>query len=84
MNLAKDYAVHGVTINNLSPGLVATERNKWRRVDSAVWEEIQRTSCPMQRAGEAREIAGAALLLCSEAGSFITGIDLQVTGGRHL
>ena len=84
MNLAKDYAVHGVTINNLSPGLVATERNKWRRVDSAIWEEIQRTSCPMQRAGEAREIAGAALLLCSEAGSFITGIDLQVTGGRHL
>ena len=84
MNLAKDYAVHGITINNLSPGLVATERNKWRRVDSAIWEEIQRTSCPMQRAGEAREIAGAALLLCSEAGSFITGIDLQVTGGRHL
>jgi len=84
MNLAKDYAVHGITINNLSPGLIATERNKWRREDPAIWEEIQRSSCPMQRAGEAHEVAGAALLLCSEAGSFITGIDLQVTGGRHL
>ena len=48
------------------------------------WEEIQRTSSPMRRAGTPEEMAGAALLLCSEAGSFITGVDLQVTGGRHL
>lgn len=84
INLAKDAALQGVTINNLSPGLIATERNKWRREDAGVWAEIQRTSCPMQRAGEAREMAGAALLLCSEAGSYITGADLQATGGRHL
>ncbi|TPM89404.1 SDR family oxidoreductase [Mesorhizobium sp. B2-1-5] len=83
-NLAKDYAPHGVTINNLSPGLVVTERNRWRREDAAKWAEIQKGSAPMQRAGEAREMAGAALLLCSDAGSFITGADLQATGGRHL
>ncbi|WP_181176113.1 SDR family oxidoreductase [Mesorhizobium sp. B2-3-4] len=83
-NLAKDYAAHGVTINNLSPGLVATERNRWRREDAAKWAEIQKNSAPMQRAGQASEMAGAALLLCSDAGSFITGIDLQATGGRHL
>jgi NAD(P)-dependent dehydrogenase (short-subunit alcohol dehydrogenase family) len=83
-NLAKDYAADGVTINNLSPGLVATERNRYRRVDPAAWSEIERTSSPMRRAGLPREIAGAALLLCSQAGSFITGSDLEVTGGRHL
>jgi NAD(P)-dependent dehydrogenase (short-subunit alcohol dehydrogenase family) len=83
-NLAKDYAPHGVTINNLSPGLVITERNRWRRQDAAKWADIQKNSAPMQRAGEASEMAGAALLLCSDAGSFITGIDLQATGGRHL
>jgi NAD(P)-dependent dehydrogenase (short-subunit alcohol dehydrogenase family) len=83
-NLAKDYAPHGVTINNLSPGLVATERNRWRRQDASVWAEIQRTSAPMERAGQPSEMAGTALLLCSEAGSFITGADFQVTGGRHL
>jgi NAD(P)-dependent dehydrogenase (short-subunit alcohol dehydrogenase family) len=84
INLAKDAARHGVTINNLSPGLIATERNRWRRQDADAWAEIERTSCPMERAGLPQEMAGAALLLCSEAGSFITGADLQATGGRHL
>lgn len=84
INLAADYAPHGVTVNNLSPGLIVTERNRWRRQDAWQWQRIQKNSAPMQRAGEVGEIAGAALLLCSEAGSFITGIDLQATGGRHL
>jgi NAD(P)-dependent dehydrogenase (short-subunit alcohol dehydrogenase family) len=84
INLAKEYAPFGVTVNNLSPGLVATERNKWRRENPAEWVEIERGSSPMKRAGKPVEMAGAALLLCSEAGSFITGADLQATGGRHL
>jgi NAD(P)-dependent dehydrogenase (short-subunit alcohol dehydrogenase family) len=84
INLAKEYAPFGVTVNNLSPGLIATERNKWRREDTAAWAKIERGSSPMRRAGKPSEMAGAALLLCSEAGSFITGADLQATGGRHL
>jgi NAD(P)-dependent dehydrogenase (short-subunit alcohol dehydrogenase family) len=84
INLAKEYAPFGVTVNNLSPGLVATERNKWRREDADAWAEIEQASSPMRRAGKPSEMAGAALLLCSDAGSFITGADLQATGGRHL
>ena len=84
INLAREYAPFGVTINNLSPGLIATERNRWRRVDAAEWQRIELDSSPMARAGTPDEMAGAALLLCSEAGSFITGADLQATGGRHL
>jgi NAD(P)-dependent dehydrogenase (short-subunit alcohol dehydrogenase family) len=84
INLARQYAPFGVTVNNLSPGLIATERNKWRRVDAQEWATIERGSSPMGRAGTPDEMAGAALLLCSEAGSFITGADLQATGGRHL
>jgi NAD(P)-dependent dehydrogenase (short-subunit alcohol dehydrogenase family) len=83
-NLARQYAPFGVTVNNLSPGLIATERNRWRREDAGVWAEIERKSSPMARAGKPDEVASAAILLCSEAGSFITGADLQVTGGRHL
>jgi NAD(P)-dependent dehydrogenase (short-subunit alcohol dehydrogenase family) len=83
-NLAREYAPYGITINNLSPGLVATERNKWRREDAAAWNAIERDCSPMQRAGAPSEMAGAALLFCSGAGSYITGADLQATGGRHL
>jgi NAD(P)-dependent dehydrogenase (short-subunit alcohol dehydrogenase family) len=84
INLAREYAPYGITINTLSPGLIATERNKWRREDEAAWRAIEAASCPMRRAGRPSEMAGAALLLCSEAGSYITGADLQATGGRHL
>ncbi|MFI4902815.1 MAG: SDR family NAD(P)-dependent oxidoreductase [Burkholderiales bacterium] len=84
INVARQYAPFGVTVNNLSPGLIATERNRWRREDADAWAAIERNSSPMGRAGTPDEIASAALLLCSDAGSFITGADLQVNGGRHL
>lgn len=84
INLARQLAAQGVTVNNLSPGLVATERNRWRRNDAKAWQAIQAQANPMQRAATPEEMAGAALLLCSEAGSFITGSDLQATGGGHL
>jgi len=84
LNLARQLASTGVTVNNTSPGLVATARNRWRRDDESAWREIQFSANPMHRAAAPEELAGAALLLCSEAGSFTTGIDLQVTGGGHL
>lgn len=84
VNLARQYAPSGVTLNTLSPGLVATERNRWRRQDAGEWAAIQRAANPMGRAGLPEEMVGAALLLCSDAGSFITGADLQATGGGHL
>jgi NAD(P)-dependent dehydrogenase (short-subunit alcohol dehydrogenase family) len=72
-------------INNLSPGLVATERNRWRREDADAWRSIQaRSAAPIGRAAEPDEMVGAALLLCSDAASYIAGADVMVTGGGHL
>ena len=82
--LAHRYAARGVTLNTLSPGLVATERNRWRREDASDWAGIQARANPMGRAGTPDEMVGAALLFCSDAGAFITGADLQATGGAHL
>ena len=64
--------------------LIATARNQWRRVDAAAWRGIEAAANPMGRAGTPEDMAGAALLLCSDAGAFITGADLQATGGAHL
>ncbi len=82
--LAREYAARGVTLNTLSPGLVATERNRWRRQDAEDWERIKARANPMGRAAGPEDMVGAALLFCSEAGAFITGADLQATGGGHL
>jgi len=85
VNLARQYAPFNVMINNLSPGLVATERNRWRRQDAEVWRNIQATAArPIGRAAEPDEMVGAAVLLCSDAASYIAGTDLMVTGGGHL
>ena len=82
--LARSLAPSGITVNVLSPGLVATERNKSRRADAQAWATIQRLANQMERAGLPDEMAGAAVLLCSRAGGFVTGVDLQITGGGHL
>jgi len=85
INLARQYAPYNVMINNLSPGLVATERNRWRREDADDWRRIQAsTAAPMERAAQPDEMVGAAVLLCSDAASYIAGVDLPVTGGAHL
>jgi NAD(P)-dependent dehydrogenase (short-subunit alcohol dehydrogenase family) len=85
INLARQYAPFNVMVNNLSPGLVATERNRWRREDAEVWKRIQASAtAPIGRAAQPDEMVGAAVLLCSEAASYIAGVDLMVTGGAHL
>jgi NAD(P)-dependent dehydrogenase (short-subunit alcohol dehydrogenase family) len=84
LNLARVYAPHGVTLNNLAPGLVATERNRWRRADAEAWTRIERAASPTGRAGTPDDLVGAALLLCSDAGAYIAGADLMVTGAGHL
>ena len=84
LNLARTYAPFGVNLNNLAPGLIATERNRWRRQDQAAWAGIQRAVSPTGRAGTPDDLVGAALLLCSDAGAYICGADLMVTGAGHL
>ncbi len=84
MNLSRQYVKTGVTINNLAPGLIDTDRNRFLRGSEDDWlATIERTS-PMGRAGLPDDLAGAALLLCSDAGSFITGTNINVTGGGDL
>jgi glucose 1-dehydrogenase len=84
MNLSRKYVKTGVTINNLSPGLIETDRNRFRRENRADWEAMIERISPMGRAGQPEDLVGAALLLCSDAGSFITGANFNVTGGADI
>jgi NAD(P)-dependent dehydrogenase (short-subunit alcohol dehydrogenase family) len=78
-NLAREWATQGVRVNILVPGFFPAEQNRKILSPDRVAQIMGKT--PMKRFGEAHELVGAALLLASDAGSFITGIELVVDGG---
>ncbi len=82
-NLAPQLAPRGVTINTLAPGTIHTDRNAVRLADPAFAAKVV-AGIPAGRVGEPRDCAGAALLLCSDAGAYITGQTLFVDGGASL
>ena len=83
-NLAVENAAYGITVNNIAPGLIETDRNAFRRQDMDDWKRLTRRANPMQRAGQPHDIAGAALFLASGAASFVTAATIHVTGGAHV
>lgn len=82
-NLAKQLAPFGITVNNLSPGVIATPRNDAALADPVYCKQVL-SGIPMGYAGESEDMAAAALLLCSKEGRYITGTELIVDGGMHL
>jgi NAD(P)-dependent dehydrogenase (short-subunit alcohol dehydrogenase family) len=75
---ALDYATQGIRVNSIAPGpidtgLLAAAGDKGR--------EWAAKMVPMQRLGRPEEVAAAALWLCSEAASFVSGATLRVDGG---
>jgi NAD(P)-dependent dehydrogenase (short-subunit alcohol dehydrogenase family) len=78
-NLAREWGPLGIRANVLVPGFFPAEQNRAILTQERVADIMAHT--PMARFGEADELAGAALLLASEAGRFITGTELVVDGG---
>ncbi len=82
-NLAAQLGPHGVTVNNLSPGVILTDRNT-QALSNEEYAQKFIEKIPLRRFGQPADCAPAAVLLCSEAGRYITGIDLPVDGGLRL
>ncbi len=82
-NAAKSLAKYGVTVNNVAPGAIATPRNA-DVLENAEKRAAVEASIAMGRVGESEDVVGATMLLCSEAGSYITGTDIVVDGGMLL
>ena len=79
--LARDLARDGVTVNLIAPGYFNTIRNVEKLGDPEKRREAGERLVTVGRIGEPEDVAGIALLLCSDAGSYITGESIFVDGG---
>lgn len=82
-SLAPQLSRDGITINNLAPGAIATGRNEAALANAAYRQTVE-SKIPVGYVGEPVDCAGMAVLLCSEAGRYITGQDVFVDGGMSL
>jgi NAD(P)-dependent dehydrogenase (short-subunit alcohol dehydrogenase family) len=81
-NMALDYAMHGIRVNCLCPGLVDTPLvGDLSRPELQHVRETMRSWHAMERLGRPEEIANCALFLASDEASFVTGSALVVDGG---
>jgi len=78
--LAGEWAPHGVRVNTVAPGYIATEMNRTTRQDRAFVDAVHRRT-PMGRFGTPDEVAWAVTFLASSRAAYITGQTLFVDGG---
>ena len=79
--LARRYAGHGVTLNHVHPGRVATERMIETSGSLEAAEQMARDNIPAGRLGTVEEFAAAVVFLCSVPAGYVTGTSLLVDGG---
>ena len=81
--LARQVAKEGVTVNNLCPGVFFTDRNKECLADPVYGKKVT-DAIPMHDYAMPEDAAGAALLLASDAGRYITGATIMIDGGLSI
>lgn len=79
LQLAKD----GITVNNMAPGVIYTDRNKEVLADRDYAQKVM-DSIPVGFYGEPEDCASIVSLLCSEQGRYITGQSIYVDGGKSV
>lgn len=80
LGLAKEVAMDGIRVNAVRPGVIHTEIHASGGEPGRV--ERVKAGVPMQRGGQAEEVAHAILWLLSDQASYTSGAILDVTGGR--
>ncbi len=82
-SLSVQLAPLGITVNNIAPGVINTDRNREALSDEA-YARLVSSLIPMGYYGEKEDCAGIVRLLCSKEGRYITGQSIYVDGGKSL
>jgi 3-oxoacyl-[acyl-carrier protein] reductase len=80
-SLALEGARHGITVNAIVPGVIGTEAFNF---GNPAMNERMVARTAFRRPGTPQEVANAIAFLCSDLASYITGVDLNVSGGIEL
>jgi 2-deoxy-D-gluconate 3-dehydrogenase len=80
MLLANEWAKHGIQVNAIAPGYMATDNTAPLRADAQRSAEIL-GRIPARRWGTPQDVAGAVVFLASPASDYVTGYTLAVDGG---
>lgn len=78
--LAHELAPKNIRVNAIAPGLIETKFAAALTGNPAIADNVKRQT-PLARLGRPEDIAGAAVYLCSDAASFVTGEVLVIDGG---
>ena len=79
--LALEGGRHGITCNAIVPGIIGTEAFNFA---SPAMNDRIRARTVFKREGEPQDIANAIVFLCSDLAAYITGVELNVSGGVEL
>jgi NAD(P)-dependent dehydrogenase (short-subunit alcohol dehydrogenase family) len=80
-SIALQYGPHGVRVNAVCPGTIATPMVERMTAAGGLDPEASAAGVPLGRLGRPEEIAAAVLWLCSDAASYVTGVALPVDAG---
>jgi len=82
-SLSAEWGVDGILCNTIAPGAIGDTVGVQKIYSDQGVAAAQLAQIPLGRLGLIKDIANAAIYLCSDAGSYITGSDLVVDGGRQ-
>ncbi len=82
-SLSLQLAEYGITVNNVAPGVIYTDRNVEALNDKAYAEKVM-NSIPVGFYGEPEDCAETVRLLCSGGGRYITGQSIYIDGGKSV
>jgi len=80
-SIAREFASRGITVNAVAPGFI--ESDMTAKLDEKVVENYM-TAIPLQRFGQAEDVANTVSFLVSDQAKYITGQTIQVDGGMYI